>query len=115
MSSSDGVAPAQVGRIVSEWYALNPDIRRLWVYEAGESDPIDAPEIHVVVALAPVCDSDDTTPIWLARSIGWQRQLERLIGRTVRFGWLDAASEAVPCEEGREHARVCLASIGWRN
>src|SRR5512134_2329167 len=54
-------------RIVSEWYALNPDIRRLWVYEAGKPDPDDARGIHVIVALAPVCDSDDISPIWLAR------------------------------------------------
>ena len=55
MMNSDN--PVEVGndrspmaKIVSEWYALNPDIRRLWVYEAGEPDPNDTRGIYVIVA-----------------------------------------------------------------
>jgi hypothetical protein len=119
MSSDNAVKAgddsSRTGRIASEWYALNPDIRRLWVYEAGETDPDDARDIHVVVALAPVCDSDDTSPIWLARCTSWQRQLQRLIGRRVHLEWFDGDTEVVPCAEDPEHARVCLASIAWRD
>jgi hypothetical protein len=100
---------------VSEWYALNPDIARLWVYEAVEPDSDYARDIHVTVALTPVCDSDDISPIWLARCAGWERDLQRLIGRRVHLDWFDGDTEVVPCAEDPEHARVCLASIAWRD
>ena len=100
---------------VSEWYALNPDIRRLWVYETGEAGPDDARGIYVIVALTPVCDSDDISPIWLARCTDWERHLQGLIGRRVHLDWFDGDTEVVPCAEGSEHARVCLASIAWRD
>ena len=106
---------SRMGRMVSEWYALNPDIRRLWVYEAGETDADDAGSIHVIVALTPVSDSDDISPIWLARCIDWQRHLQGLIGRRVHLDWFDRDTEVVPCAEGRERARVCLASMAWRD
>lgn len=106
---------ARMGRIVSEWYALNPDVRRLWVYEAGDPAPEDRRDIHVVVALAPVCDSDDITPIWLARCIGWQRHLQGLLGCRVRLDWFDGDTEAVPCTQGPEPSRTCLASVAWRD
>ena len=103
-------------RIVSEWYALNPDIRRLWVYEAGEkTEPDDVRDIHVIVALTPVCDSDDISPIWLARCTGWQKHLQRLVGCRVHLDWFDGDAEAEPCAEDPVHARVCLASIAWRD
>jgi hypothetical protein len=86
--------------IVSDWYALNPQVRRIWVYPDGAGD------MHVVVALAPVGDSDDTSPIWLAKGTGWQRQLQRLIGRRVHLEWFDADTGVEP--------RVFLASIAWR-
>jgi hypothetical protein len=106
---------SRMGGLISEWYALNPDIRRLWVYEAHETDPDAARDIHVVVALRPVCDSDDISPIWLARCTGWQRQLEKLIGRRVRLDWFDGDTEVVPCAEDPDHARLCLASNAWRD
>ena len=106
---------SRIARIAYDWYALNPDITRLWVYEAGEAEPGDARDVHVVVALMPVCDSDDVSPKWLAKCTGWQRELQRLIGRRVHLDCFDADTEAVPCAQDREHARVCLASIGWRD
>ena len=105
----------RMARIVSEWYALNSDVTRLWVYEAGETDPDDAPDIYVVVALKPVCDSDDISPIWLAKCTRWQRQLQRLIGRNIHLDWFNGDTEVVPCVEDPEHTRVCLASITWRD
>jgi hypothetical protein len=104
-----------VDQAVSEWYALNPDVRRLWVYEAREPCPDDAGDVHVVVALRPVCDSEDISPIWLARSGGWQRELQSLIGRRVHLDWFDADAEAVPCAQDPQRARACLASIAWRH
>jgi len=110
-----GNGSSPMGRVVSEWYALNSDISRLWVYEAGEPDHDDARDIYVTVALTPVCDSDDISPIWLARYTGWQRDLQRLIGRRVHLDWFDADTEVLPCAEDPEHPRVCLASIAWRD
>lgn len=104
-----------MGRIVSEWYALNSDISRLWLYAAGEPDHDDACDIYAVVALTPVCDSDDIGPIWLARCTGWQRDLQRLIGRRVHLEWFDGDTEVAPCSEGPKRARVCLGSMAWRD
>lgn len=118
-ASLDGLNPGSAGarmeKIASEWYAQNPDVRRLWMYEAGESAPDEVHDIHVIVALAPVCDSDDITPIWLARCTGWQRHLQRLIGSRVQLDWFDGDTEAVPCTQGPVPSRTCLASVGWRD
>jgi hypothetical protein len=104
-----------IGRIVSEWYALNSDISRLWLYEAGAPDHDDRRDIHVVVALTPVNDSDDIGPIWLARCAGWERDLQGLIGHRVHLEWFDGDTELVPCAEDAERARVCVASVTWRD
>lgn len=97
---------SQMAEIVSEWYRLNPDVRQLRLYEADGTG-----DVHVVVALAPVCDSDDTSPIWLAKCARWQSQLQRLIGRRVHLDWFDADTEVPRCAE----PRACLASIAWRD
>jgi hypothetical protein len=119
MNSSNAVEVAtNASRIVSiaaQWYAVNSDIRRLWIYEAGEAGPVDGGDIYIFVTLAPVCDSDDISPIWLARSTGWRINLQRLIGRRVHLGCFDADTETVPCAKDSEHARACLVSIGWRD
>lgn len=103
-----------IARIASEWYALNSDVRRLWVYEGVVADPADARDIHIVVALAPVCDSDDTSPIWFARAPGWQRELQQRIGRRVHLASLDTDTNAIPGVHASERGRVCLASLAWR-
>jgi hypothetical protein len=117
--SINAVEPAnnssRIVSIASEWYALNPDIRWLWLYEAGEADPEDAGDIYVIVALTPACDSDEISPIWLAKSTGWQRELQTLIRRRVHLDWFDADTAVVPAAVGREQAHVCLASIAWRS
>jgi hypothetical protein len=116
VSSVDvGDHSSPIGRIVSEWYGLNSEISRLWLYEAAGPDRGDRRHIHVVVALTPVCDSDDISPIWLARSAGWERDLQALIGHRVHLEWFDADTELVPCAEDAERAHVCLASMTWRD
>jgi len=110
-----GTDSSPIGRILSEWYTLNSDISRLWLYEAGEPDHDDRRDIYVVVALTPVCDSDDISPIWLARCTDWQRDLQRLIGRPVYLDWFDGDTEVVPCAEDPKHACVCVASMAWRD
>ena len=112
---TDETESSRTVRLMSEWYALNPDVSRLWVYEAARTRHGDALAVHVVVALAPVCDSDDISPIWLAKCTGWHKELQRLIGHDVRLDWFDGDTEAVPCAEVSEHARACLTSIGWRD
>ena len=102
---------SRVAEIAAEWYALNPGVRRLWVYETAETGR----DIHVVVALAPVCDSDDMSPIWLAKGNGWQSQLQMLIGRRVQLDCFDENTDTVPCEGVPHGAGTCLASIVWRD
>ncbi len=106
---------APMGTIVAEWYALNPDVTRVWVYEAGQIGVDEARDINVFVALAPVCDSDDISPIWLARCTDWQRQLQYLLGSRVHLDWFDGDTEVVPCGEGTESTFVCLSNIAWRD
>jgi hypothetical protein len=105
----------QLQSLLSEWYARNPDIRRLWVYEGGENDSGRTGEIRVTVALIPVCDSDDTSPIWLARCTRWQRQLEGLLECRVNLDRFDGEPGEAPGAKGSEWKSVCLASIAWRD
>jgi len=104
-----------VARIAAEWYAVNSDVRRLWVYETGETGADQGSALHVVVALAPVVDSDDISPIWLARCAAWQRDLQARIGRRVRLDWLDEDFEAPPCAMPNDRSQVCLATVAWRD
>jgi hypothetical protein len=110
-----GSARSSIGGILSKWYALNPDITRLWAFEARRPDRDDALDMYVVVAIGPVCDSDDIGPIWLARSAGWRNDLQRLIGRPVLLDWFDGDTEQAPCVEGSDDARACVESIAWRD
>lgn len=93
---------------VSEWYGRNADIRQVRIYQADDGD------LHVVVALRPVCDSDDVSPIWLAKRNRWREQLEALIGRRVHLDSFDGDTEVPPYADGSGNARVCLAGIAWR-
>jgi peptide-methionine (R)-S-oxide reductase len=110
-----GTERSSIDGILSKWYALNPDITRLWAYEAHRPDRDDGRDMHVVVAIGPVCDSDDIGPIWLARSAGWRRDLQSLIGRPVLLDWFEGDTEEAPCVEASEDARACVASIAWRD
>jgi len=68
----------------------------------------------VVVALAPVGDSDDSDPIWLARCARWQRDLEARIGRAVQLDRLGDRSAASPGAQASPREQDCLASVAWR-
>ena len=97
----------------SEWYALNPRVRRLWVFQADEVEADTAYALDVVVVLAPVGDSDEVGPIWLAKGREWQSQLQRLLGRGVRLDCIDE-DETAPRAGGAQRPRVCVTSIAWR-
>jgi hypothetical protein len=100
-----------VASIAAQWYAGNPDVRRLWVYRFPDT----ASALQVVVALAPVVDSDDISPIWLARCASWQRDLQARMGHDVRLDWFDEDFEAQPCAKTSDPAQVCLATLAWRD
>lgn len=104
----------RVGQVVSEWYAANSEITRIWVYEATNPSFDRATDVSVVVDLAPVCDSDDIEPIWLARCTTWKRDLERIIGRPVELDRIEEGAVLPPSRETSEPRTACLASIGWR-
>jgi hypothetical protein len=105
----DGVT--RMRSAAAEWYAQNPDVLRLWLYE-----PVDSPgaDVSVVLAIAPTCDGSEVAPIWLARCHDWQRQLEMRLAKTVHLDWFNAEFEPVPCGESGGPTRVCLASVAWR-
>jgi len=104
-----------VASIAAEWYARNPDVRRLWVYGLHDADRDDAPTLHVVVAIAPVVDSDDISPIWLAQCASWQRDLQARMGHSVRLDWLDEDFEALPCAKANDRTPACFATLAWRD
>jgi hypothetical protein len=108
---------ASLQSLLSKWYSRNEDVTGLWIYADGHGAPstADRRNVRVVVALAPVSDSDDTAPIWFARSAGWHRQLQQLIGSDVQLDLLDEDTELVACNAPDADARVCLASVTWRD
>lgn len=85
--------------ILYRWYGANPRVRRLWVHETER-------DVKVLVALSPVGDSDDTSPIWLAMGAAWQVQLRTLLGRPVRLEYVDD-DLATPLS--------CVMHIAWRD
>jgi hypothetical protein len=103
-----------VGQVISAWYAANSEITRIWVYEATNPGSDRATDVSVVVALAPVCDSDDIEPIWLARCAAWKRDLERIIGRPVELDRIEEGAALPPSGQTSEPRTACLANIGWR-
>ena len=70
----------ELRRLIDEWAAANPRVRRVWISE-------DAKE--VAVAPLPVADSEETLPVWIAQCDAWHRELLELTGRPVRLDWLD--------------------------
>ena len=99
--------------LVAAWYALNPDVTRVWVFDSEKAASGAARGVRVLVTLAPVCDSDDVEPIWLARCKRWQNELERLMGRTVHLDRFEGELECTPfADDPRRPA--CLAAIRWR-
>lgn len=74
-----------ISRVLADWYTANPRIRRACAY--GTRDDVDereGSEIHVVVELEPVTDSEEVLPVWLARSGAWQLELQARTACTVR-------------------------------
>jgi hypothetical protein len=101
-----------VQSLVAGWYARNHDILRLWVYEAADAV---VHEVNVVVALMPVCDSDEIHPVWLAKCKDWQRELQGLLGTAVHLDWYDVESELAPCGTVKGWSRNCLVNVAWRD
>jgi hypothetical protein len=101
----------RIRSVAAEWYAQNPDVLRLWLYESVDSP---AADVSVVLAIAPTCDGNEVAPIWLARCHDWQRQLEVRLSKTVHLDWFNAELEPVPSGELEAPTRVCLASVAWR-
>jgi mannosyltransferase OCH1-like enzyme len=67
-------------RLIEEWAAANPRVRRVWISE-------DATE--VAVAPCPVADSEETLPVWIAHCDAWRLELLEVTGLLVRLDLLD--------------------------
>jgi hypothetical protein len=105
--------PRRCEELVAAWYALNADVTRVWVFDSEKSASGAAGGVRVFVTLAPVCDSDDVEPIWLARCKRWQNELERLMGRTVHLDRSEGEVEYAPFGDDPQRF-ACLAAIRWR-
>ena len=86
-----------IASVLAGWYAANPRIRRAYAYEidydVGERK---ANDIHVLVDVEPVMDSEEILPVWLAHSGAWQLELQARIACTVHLGWLGSDETAIP-------------------
>lgn len=71
---------ADLHRMIVEWAAAHPKIRRVWVFGSGTD---------VAVELQPVADSEETLPVWMANCEQWRRELQDRTGQAVRLEWRD--------------------------
>lgn len=74
-----------IGRIVLEWAAADPRIRRIWILGSADRDS----HIAVAVEPEPVPDSEETLAVWMANCGEWHLQLRARTGRAVRLEWRD--------------------------
>lgn len=53
-------------------------------------------DIHILVDVEPMMDSDEALPVWLAHAGAWQLELQARTACTVYLGWLGPNEPAVP-------------------
>lgn len=96
--------------VISEWCAANPRIRRVCAYEASGGGVGGAREVHVLVDISPVPDSDEVWPAWLAHSGAWRRELQARIPYAVHLGLLGSTANFASESGGtvRRDAGVCV-------
>jgi hypothetical protein len=79
------VDTASVGGVLDSWHAANPRIRRACAFGMQGEDA----ELHVLVDLEPVMDSEETVPVWLSCADRWEGQLRARTARTVHLAWME--------------------------
>lgn len=95
-SASDGRGQP-LDRLVADWAAREPKIRRVWL--RGGTAAVDP--LPFSLELQPVADSEETAATWLARAPAWRVALEKALGRAVDLDCLDpdesrGGNEAAP-------------------
>jgi hypothetical protein len=104
-SSSTGPEAAELPAVLSQWYAANPAVRRLWAVE-------DSFAVRIHLTLEPTLDGPDTLPVWLAHCHNWTRDLQLLTNRDVQLRLVDAdvfAGSPMLMDE------TLLAELHWRD
>jgi hypothetical protein len=99
-----------ISRVLADWYTANPRIRRACAYQMRDDvDERGGSEIHILLDVEPVMDSEEILPVWLAHSGAWQLELQARTARTVHLGWLSPGEAAIPSLVG---GRLTPRSIG---
>jgi len=93
-SSSDG-SGRPLAEILAGWAAGNPQIRRVWLFQAAPGGALD-----IALELHPVPDSEETLTVWMANAEKWRRQLASRLGGAAQLDWLDAEGGTRPGEAG---------------
>jgi hypothetical protein len=83
-AQSPGAHPSDV---LQRWYDGTPAVQRLWALRPQEPDG--APALRVLVTLAPAADSEETTPVWMARRAQWTQDLSRRLAGPVQIERLE--------------------------
>lgn len=91
--------------VLAGWYTTHSVVRRLWAIAVAET-------IHVVVALEPTVDGDDTQPAWLADSGHWVRELRSRMRETVH---LELITEPWQIDSPFGSDATLITEISWRD
>jgi hypothetical protein len=79
--------PDSVMNVLQSWYDSKPAVQRLWAIESrgagGDT------ELRVIVMLEPSPDSDEVTPIWMARGAQWVTDLRHRVAVPMRLEWTE--------------------------
>jgi hypothetical protein len=86
---------ASVSGVLDGWHAANPRIRRACAFGIPE----EGAELHVLVDLEPVMDSEETAPVWLSCADGWELELRARTARTVHLTWMEPHEFVLPAIE----------------
>jgi len=74
-----------IQKVIADWAAANPKVRRVWVLRRDTKDG----EVDIAVELQPVADSEETFALWVADGEAWRSQLQARTGRSVNLEWVD--------------------------
>lgn len=104
-NSGEPNAFLEIAAALGKWYDATPDIRRLRATQQ-------ASVIHVLIALEPTADDDDTLPIWLAKSSRWMNDLQSLTNRDMH---LEMSVSAAFDESPLGPETPMITELSWRD
>ncbi len=115
-SGTARVDDSLISRVLTDWYTANPRVRRACAYQMREDvHEREESEIHVLVDVEPVMDSEEILPVWLAHSAAWQLELQARTACRVHLGWLSPDQAAISSLIGEGIARRSIGVWFSRN